>query len=55
MLFNVSEKILNNFKIRLFPIKNLNKIPTQELTPEPATEPAVARKATEAKDKHKIS
>ena len=34
------EKVLSNFKSRLFPIKNLHKIPTHVPTPEIATEPA---------------
>ena len=59
MLFSASEKVLNSFKSRLFPIKNLNNILTRELIPELATQPAtkleVATKATEAKDKRKIS
>ena len=33
-LFGAREKGLNFFKSRLFPIKNLDKIPTREPTPE---------------------
>ena len=33
------EKDLNNFKSRLFKKKNLDKIPTRELTKQVATEP----------------
>ena len=56
--FSAREKVLNRFKSRLFPLKNLNKTPTREPTPEPATEPEVATeptKATKAKPKRKIS
>ena len=42
LLFNARKKILNSFKSRLFPINNLDKIPTREL----ATQPEVAKKAT---------
>ena len=38
LLFSARKKILDNFKSRLFPIKNLNKIPTREPTPEKAAE-----------------
>ena len=61
LLFSAREKVLNSFKSRLFPIKNLDKIPTHEPTPEPATEPEVATelteatKATKTKTKRKIS
>ena len=58
LLFSTKEKVLNSFKSRLFPIKNVVKIPTRKPTPEPATEPEVAReptKATKAKIKRKIS
>ena len=37
-MFTAREKVLNNFKSRYFPIKNLDKIPTREPTPELATE-----------------
>ena len=49
-----------SFKTRLFPIKNLNKIPLNEPATEPkgakesVTEPEVAAKATKANTKHKI-
>ena len=64
LLFNAREKVLNNYKIRLFSIKNLDKIPTTEPTTKPVvakelvTEPEVATeptKATKAKTKRKIS
>ena len=64
LLFSAREKVLNNFKNRLFPIKNLDKIPAREPTPEVqseqevATEPGVATeptKATKAKTKCKIA
>ena len=32
------EKVLNNLECRLFPIKNLDKIPTREAKPELAKE-----------------
>ena len=52
ILCSAREKVLNSFRSRLFPIKNLDKIPTNE----PATEPALVtkpRKARKAKNKHK--
>ena len=49
-LFSTREKVLNSSKIRLLPIKNLDKIPTRE----PAEQKA-ATKATKAKTKRKIS
>ena len=57
LLFSAREKVLNSFRSRLFPIKNLDKIPTQKPATEPeiATEPTKARKATEAKTESKIS
>ena len=55
LLFSAREKVLNTFKSKLFPIKNLDKIPRHEPVPEPATEPKIAKepatkptKATEA-------
>ena len=54
LLFSVS------FKTRLFPIKNLNKVPLNEPATEPkgakesVTEPEVAAKATKANTKRKI-
>ena len=45
-LFSARETVLNSFKIRLFPIKNFDKVPTREPTPEPATEPEVAKEPT---------
>ena len=57
LLFSAREKVLNSFRSRLFPIKKLDKIPTQKPATEPevAAEPTKARKATEAKTKRKIS
>ena len=48
LLFSATEKVLNNFKSRLFPIKNLDKILTCEPTPEKAAEPTpkVAKERT---------
>ena len=43
LLFRVREKDLNSFKRRLFPITKLDKITTHEPTPEPTTEPEVAK------------
>ena len=51
LFFGAREKVLNNFKSRLFPIINLGKIPTREPTPEVATEPT---KAIKAKGKRKL-
>ena len=39
--FKTREKVLNNLKRKIFPTKNLDKIPTPEPTPEPAPEPTV--------------
>ena len=39
------EKVLNNFKSRLFPIKKLHKIRAREPTPELATEPTKQKKS----------
>ena len=38
----VEKKIIDNFKSRLFPIKELEKIPTRQPTTMPATEPEPA-------------
>ena len=38
LLFSAREKVLNSFKSRLFPIKNLDTILTHEPTAEPAAE-----------------
>ena len=51
LIFSARENILNNFKRRLFPIKNSDKISKPEPTPEVATEP---KRATKAKTKRKI-
>ena len=45
LLFSAREKVLNNFKTKLFPIKKLDKIPTREPTPELATEPTKQTKS----------
>ena len=45
LLFSAREKVVNNFKSRLFPIKNLDKVPTREPTPEPVTEPTKQKKS----------
>ena len=39
------EKVVNNFRSRLFPIKNLDKISTHEPTPEIAPEPTKLKKS----------
>ena len=38
------EKVLNNLEYRLFPVKNLDKIPTCEAKPELAKEPTKHKK-----------
>ena len=48
LLFSARGKVLNNFEIRLFPIKCLNKILTHEPTPE-------LPKETKEPTKHKKS
>ena len=63
LLFSPREKTIDNLKSRLFPIKNLDKIPTCQPTqatepaiePEVATEPTKATEITKAKNKRKIS
>ena len=49
LLFSGRENVFNNFKSRLFPTKNLNKILTSERTREPtlelATEPTKHKKS----------
>ena len=42
LLFSAREKVLNSFKSRFFPIKNLDKIPSRDPGTEPATESEVA-------------
>ena len=54
LLFSAREKVLNNFKSRIFPIKKLNKISTHESILEVSAEPTKARKRN-AKNKCKIS
>ena len=67
LLFSARKIIFNSVKSRLFLIKNLDKIPTRQPTPEPAAEPEVAKepatesevateqtKATKAKTEHRI-
>ena len=61
--FSGREKVLNSFKSRLFPIKNLDEIPTCQPTPEPdaeatpevATEPIPKPPAGATPTKHKNS
>ena len=57
LLFSTREQVLNNFKSRLFPKIDLDKIPTPELATEPevAKEPIKATKVTKAKTEPKIS
>ena len=45
LLFILRRNAFNNFKSRLFPIKNLDNIPTCELTPEQATESTKHKKS----------
>ena len=45
LLFSARENVLNNLESRLFPMKELDKIPTREPTPEPATEPTKHKKS----------
>ena len=45
LLFIAREKVLNNFKTILFPIKNLHKSPAREPTPEVGTEPTKQKKS----------
>ena len=49
LLFNTREKILDNFKSRLFPIKYLDNIPTCQPKPKPATETVVETKPAKRK------
>ena len=44
-LFSARENVLNNFKSRLFPIKNWDKISARKPTPEPEIEPAKHKKS----------
>ena len=46
LLFSAGEKVLSGFESRLFPIKNLYKIPTLEPTTQPATAPEVGTEPT---------
>ena len=39
LFFSAREKVINNFKSRLFPVKKVEKLPTCEPTVELATEP----------------
>ena len=63
VFFSARQKVLNNLKSRLFPLKSLNEISTCETTfetgfqiaPESTPETANATKATKAKTKRKIS
>ena len=56
MLFSAREKVSNSFK-RIFPIRNLDEIPTRKPTAEPkvATESTKSTKAAKAETKRKIS
>ena len=45
LLLSAREKVLNSFKSRLFPIKNLDKIPTREPAAEPAAQPTKHKKS----------
>ena len=45
LLFIAREKVLNNFKSILFPIKNFHKIPAREPIPEVGTEPTKQKKS----------
>ena len=36
----MQEKLVNNFKSKIFPIKNADEISTPKPAPEPAAEPA---------------
>ena len=45
LFFIATEKVHNNFKSGLFRIKNLDKIPPHERTPELATEPTKRKKS----------
>ena len=45
LFFSTREKVLTNFKSRLFPIKKLDKIPTHEPTQELAAEPTKQKKS----------
>ena len=49
LLFNIREKILDNFKSRLFPIKHLDKIETCQPKPKWATETVVETKPAKGK------
>ena len=44
-LFSARENVLNNFKSRLFPIKNWDKISARKPTREPEIEPAKHKKS----------
>ena len=45
LLFSAKEKVLNNFRIRIFPIKIPTLDPTPEVATEPATEPTKHKKS----------
>ena len=55
LLFNTREKILDNFKSRLFPIKYLDNIPTCQPKPKPATETVVETKPAKRKKNQKLN
>ena len=41
LFVNAREKVINNFKSRILPMKNLDKIPTYDPTPDPTLEATV--------------
>ena len=56
LFFSSREKVLNNFRSKLIPIRILDKIPIREATFESAFEPAPEiSKATKVKTKQEIS
>ena len=56
LFFSSREKVLNNFRSKLFPVRILDKIPIREATFESAFEPAPEiAKATKVKTKQEIS
>ena len=53
--FSATENVLNSFKSRLFPMKNLDKYLTREPTPDTAAEPIPKVKTEPTPTKHKKS
>ena len=45
LLFIARKNVPDNFKSKLFPIKNLDEIPTRKSTPEPETKPTKHKKS----------